>query len=192
MTLPDNNRKPPAGTGGNSESDQLAGDQFNVNDSADAHAVVAAAWQSLAGLILSAPPLELAGELLDGLPPAPDPVLDWWICGARLCVDAGSVPMVLAAADAAIRAGVKVPPGMRGLVLATGSKMVSDVTGTPMVCGRDLVRIIKSGHIRNAVEMNGNRLSAAAWRGDDDALAEFIKAEAGALVLLAERVIGNV
>lgn len=173
-------------------TDLLAGG-IESDHNADSQALVDAAWQQFAGLMLSAPPLNVAQELLEGVPTeAPDPALSWWLTGVRLSVSAGVIPSPVTAANAAIRAGVKVPPGMRGLVLATGSKMVSDVTGTPMVCGRDLVRIIKSGHIRNAVEMNGNRLSAAAWRGDDDALAEFIKAEAAALVLLAERVIGNV
>ena len=186
MMPPENGRAPVLGGTEASGTDLMADGQFN--DSADAHAVVAAAWQSLAGLILSAPPLELARELLDGLPTAPDPVLDWWISGSRLSVNAGIVPVPITAAHAALGAGIEVPPGMRGLVLTSGSELVSDVTGIPMQCGRDLVQIIRSGAVRCAVQIAGERLISSAWRGDNEQLAELVKGEASALLRLAAEV----
>jgi len=166
----------------------LAGDLLHHNE--DSHAVVDAAWRQLVGLMLSAPPVLLARELLDELPPAPDPVLNWWLTGVRLAVDAGVIPLPPTAADAAIRRGQAAPPGLRGLILASGWQLVSDVVGTPMACGQHLVRIIKSGAVRRAIQTVADRLTTAAWRGDDDQLAEMVRREAGALVLLAERVTG--
>ncbi len=185
--LPEN-RKPPAGTGGVSKGDLLAGG-IESDHNADSQALVDAAWQQFAGLMLSAPPLNVAQELLGGVPTeAPDPALSWWMTGVRLSVSAGIIPSPITAANAAIRAGVKVPPGMRGLVLATGSKMVGDVTGTPMVCGADLVQIIRSGAVRGAVQSAGERLISSAWRGDDDQLGDLVKGEASALLRLAAEV----
>ncbi|MGI8590802.1 MAG: hypothetical protein ACR2M5_07415 [Nakamurella sp.] len=188
MTPPSNGKAPVlGGTEASENADLLAGDQVDHN--ADSWAVVDAAWQQFAGLMLSAPPLNVAQELLEGVPTeAPDPALSWWLTGVRLSVSAGIIPSPITAADAAIRAGVKVPPGMRGLVLATGSKMVSDVTGTPMVCGADLAQIIRSGAVRRAVQIAGERLVSSAWRGDDDQLAELVKGEASALLRLAAEV----
>lgn len=48
-------------TGGVSEGGHLTGDQ--VKDSADTHSVVQESWSQLVGLMLSAPPVELARGL---------------------------------------------------------------------------------------------------------------------------------
>lgn len=182
---PENGRARPAenGTGSETNDDQLAGDQ--VQDiTADAHSVVDGAWRQLVGLLLSAPPLPLARELLDGLPPAPDLILDWWISGARLCVHADVVPTPLTVTDANIRAGVEPPPALRGHAVSSGWALVSDAGGTPMAVAGHLVRIIRAGHISRAVEVAGERLIMGAWRGDRDALAELVQREAGAVLAL--------
>ena len=189
MALPSHGKAPVLGGTEASENADLLAGGIEIDHNADSLAVVDAAWQQFAGLMLSAPSLNVAQELLEGVPTeAPDPALSWWLTGVRLSVYAGIIPSPITAADAAIRAGVKVPPGMRGLVLATGSKMVSDVTGTPMVCGPDLVRIIRSGAVRRAVQIAGQRLISSTWRGDNEQLAELVKGEASALLRLAAEV----
>lgn len=180
-------------TGGVAEGGHLTGDQ--VKASADAHSVVQESWSQLVGLMLSAPPVELARGLLDGLPPvAPDPMLQWWLTGARSCVLAEVVPTPLTVADAAIRAGLDAPPGMRGLILTHGWGLVSEVTAIPMACGWHLARIIRAGTIRRSAETAGERIRAAAWHGDLDSLAELVQREAGTLLssLAAELVAGDV
>lgn len=146
------------------------------------------AWRTLTALLLSSPPVPFAQGLLDQLPAtAPDPVLDWWISGIRLAVSAGVTPNPMTAADAAIRAGIEPPPGMRGLVLSSGHALVAEATFVPLACCSHLVLIVLAAQARRAAEVAAQRLTEAAWRGELAELAELWQREAGAvLALLAE------
>lgn len=84
---PENGRARPAENGTGSETnDQLAGDQSNGNP--DLAVVAEGAWEALAGLLLTSPPVERARELLADVPPkAPDPSIEWWINATRVCAE---------------------------------------------------------------------------------------------------------
>jgi len=181
IAMPEN-RKPPAGTGGHSENDQLAG-EIDSQSMPDLAAVAEGALETVVGLLLTSPTVEGALELLGDLPAhIQNPVLSWWLVGIRLSAEAGIRPNPCTAVDRAIRAGFDTPPALRGLPLSAGWELVGNVSGVPMVCAAELVRIVRDGHVRRAVELAGERIKAAAWRGDLDSLAELVQVEAGALL----------
>lgn len=187
--MPPENRKPPAGTEGFSENADLLAGGIESEFTADLALVAAAAMETLTGLLLSSPSTETARQVLAELPlPAIDPVLDWWLSGVRLCVKALIVPNPLAAASCSIKAGLQTPPALRGIPVSEGWRLVAAATTVPMSCAGDLVQIIRSGAVRRAVQIAGERLISSAWRGDDDQLAELVKGEASALLRLAAEV----
>ncbi len=172
---------------GTAPSDLLAGG-IESNCTADLALVAADAWRTLTGLLLAFPPVETARELLAGLStPASDPVLAWWVRGVRRCVAAGVIPSPATAVDASIRAGDEPPPALRAAAAAAGWDLVAKVHLIPLAAAHSFVAIVRAGRAHEAVELAGQRLSAAAWHGELADLAELVQREAGAvLALLAE------
>lgn len=181
-----NSRKPPAGTGGISENDLLAGDHPDCMP--DLAIVAGGAWRTLTALLLTSPPVSIAKGLLDQLPESvPDAVLGWWIAGIRLSLGAGVIPNPMTAADAAIRAGTEPPPGLRGLVLSSGHDLVAEVSDLPLACCGHMVVIVRAAYARRAAEIAAERIRTVAWTGDLTDLATVVQREAAdVLALLAE------
>jgi hypothetical protein len=189
IALPDN-RKPPAGTGGVSESDQLAAGQDHCK--ADLAEVADDALQNFTALLLSAPPVDVARQLLADLPAhIPDPACRWWLLGVARAVDALVVPTPTTAADAAIRAGFEPPPALRGQVVSAGWAMVHQVGSIPLACAGSFLEIVREGEVRKAAERAVLAMGDRVWRGDLEQLAETFQREAGAVVALVAEVTDN-
>lgn len=187
--MPENNRKPPAGTGGNSENEQLAG-HLDADSTADLAAVAQSAWEALVGLLLTSPPVESARELLAGIPPgAPDPSIEWWINAARINADALTICNPLTAVSGSVRAGVEPPPAFRGHAVSEGWRLVSKVTSVPFTCAGDFVDIVRADRARRASESAAERIAQSSWRGEVAQLAELWQREATAVfAMLTEAV----
>lgn len=186
IALPDNERSRPA-TNRTAPDDLLAG-RISCDSRPDLAIVADDAWRTLTALLLTSPPVPFAQGLLDELPdPAPDAELAYWIAGIRASVAAGVIPNPVTAADAAIRAGIASPPGLRGLVVSSGYALVAEASSVPLACCSHFVAIVRAAHGRRATEVAAQRLIEAAWRGELAELAELWQREAGAaLALLAE------
>ena len=186
MAMPED-RKPPVGTGGISESDLLAGgiDPDLTNDLAD---VSDDAVRTLVALLLSSPSTDQAQRLICEVPrPLVDPVLNWWLIGVSACVGDLSVSTPTTAAAAAIKAGYPPPPALRGHVVSSGWAMVAEVAAVPLTAAESFVAIVREGSVRRAAERAITRMADAVWRGDLTELAVIVQREAaGALALVAE------
>lgn len=180
-------RRPPAGTGGAPEGDLLIGG-IGSQSTADLCLVAAGAMQTLTGLLLSSPSIEMARKVLDDLPlPSMDPVLSWWLSGVRLCVDAQMVPNPLTAASCAIKAGFETPPALRGKPVSEGWVLVAAAATVPMSCAAYLVAIMCDAQSRIVAEKAIARMAAVVWHAELSDLANVVQREAGAvLALLAE------
>ncbi len=173
-------------------TDLLAGDLLNGTENPSS--VAEGALETVVGLLLTSPTIEVTLALLDGLPaPIPDPMMAWWLTGIRLCAEAGVRPNPWTALDRANRAGIEAPPALRGLPLAAGWELVGKVSAVPFVVAHDLVLIVRAAHVRRTAEIANERLAAANWRGELVDLAALWQREAAAvLALLAEAVDAHV
>ncbi len=181
-----NERSRPAGN--RTAPDDLLAGGITVDVTDDLAAVVEDSLPLVVALLMNAPDVGQARDILVRLPSdVPDPVLGFWLAGIRLCSDAGVICLPVTAADAAMRAGIEPPPAMRGHVVSSGWALAAKAGTLPFACAADLVRIIREGQGRRAAEMVGERIRAVAWHGEVSDLAEIIRCEASAvLALLAE------
>jgi len=186
---PQPNERSRPGAAGTAPDDLLAGG-IETNHIANSPSADEGAVETVVGLLLTSPTVEVTLALLDGLPaPIPDPVLAWWLTGIRLSAEAGVRPNPWTALDRANRAGIEQPPALRGLPLAAGWELVGRVSTVPMAVAAELVRIVRDGHVRRTAEIANERLAVANWRGELVDLAEVWQREAAAvLAMLAEAV----
>ena len=149
------------------------------------------ALETVVGLLLTSPTVEVTLALLDGLPaPIPDPVLAWWLTGIRLSAEAGVRPNPWTALDRANRAEIEQPPALRGMPLAAGWELVGRVSAVPVAVAAELVRIVKVAHVQDAARSAALRLAAAAGRGEVADLDALWQREAAAVRTLLAGVTG--
>ena len=190
MQPPDKRSRP---AGNRAAPDDLLAGGITSESMSDLAVVAEGAWRTLTALLLTSPPVPFAQGLLDQLPdPVPDPVLAYWISGIQVSVAAGVIPHPVTAADAAIRAGIEPPPGLRGLVVSSGYALVAEATSVPLACCGHFVMIVRAAHARRAAEVAAQRLVAAAWCGELVELAEMWQRQAGAVMAALARVDADV
>jgi hypothetical protein len=187
--LPENDRSRPA-VNRTAPGDLLTG-RISSDSMPDLAIVAEGAWRTLTALLLSSPPVPFAQGLLEQLPESvPGAELAYWISGIRASVAVGVIPNPMTAGDAAIRAGIETPPGLRGLVLSSGHALVAEVTSVPLACCAHFVLIVRAAHARRAAEIANARLAAANWRGNLTDLAALWQREAAAVLALLAEVTG--
>ena len=176
-----NSRKPPAGTGGISESDLLAGDQDERTNQETIAAAVEAAV--LAGL-MAVDDLVAARRLTDRLSPEAFTLADHRAVahGILLAISAGQPPHPLAVATAMQHADVEAPPTWRGCLLSRLWMLAADPPPACMVAW--FLDQVEQQVIRRRIAEAGRVIGSVAHRGELADVAVVVQSEAAAVLEL--------